>query len=214
AQNVSDALLSALQKGVALRALGQAATPALASFTATRTDVVRGQEWWLGQLQLSQAWAISRGQGVTVAVLDTGVDPSHPDLTGSVTPGPDYYPDGARPGSADWGVHGTAMASMIAGHGHGAGAPNGMMGVAPAAKILSIRVLPDDNDHRPRPPAAAGDTLAEAIRYSVDHGAQVVSMSLGDSDYGAAGGRQAEQLAVDYALAHGVVLVASAGNSG
>jgi type VII secretion-associated serine protease mycosin len=214
AQNASDGLMSALEKKVTLRALGQAATPALVAFAATRTDAVRGQEWWLGSLQLNQAWAISRGQGVTVAVLDTGVDPTHPDLAGSVTTGPDYYPDGAALGSADWGLHGTAMASLVAGHGHGAGGPNGMMGVAPAAKILSLRVLPDDNDRRPRPPVAARDTLAEAIRYAVDHGAQVISMSLGDSDYGAAGGRQTEQQAIDYAIAHGVVLVASAGNSG
>jgi hypothetical protein len=107
------------------------------------------------------------------------------------------------------------MASLIAGHGHGPGAASGMIGVAPSAKILSIRVIPDDNDHRPRPRSAAGDTqLAQAIRYAVDHGAQVISMSLGDSDFGAAGGRRSEQEAVDYAIAHGVVVVASAGNSG
>jgi type VII secretion-associated serine protease mycosin len=215
AQSVSDGLLSALHRGMTRRAFGQGAAPALASFAATRTDAVRGQEWWLGSLQVSQAWTISRGQGVTVAVLDTGVDPTHPDLTGSVTTGPDLYPDGAQPGNADWGQHGTAMASLIAGHGHGAGAASGMIGVAPAAKILSIRAIPDDNDHRPRPPSVAGDTqLALAIRYAADHGAQVISMSLGDSDYGAAGGRRSEQQAIDYAIAHGVVVVASAGNSG
>jgi subtilisin family serine protease len=107
------------------------------------------------------------------------------------------------------------MASLIAGHGHGAGAASGMVGVAPAARILSVRVIPDDNDHRPRPPAQPGDTgLAEAIRYAVDHGARVISMSLGDSDVGAAGGRRPEQDAVDYAFEHNVVVVASAGNSG
>jgi type VII secretion-associated serine protease mycosin len=215
AQSVTDGLMSALQGGMTRRAFGQAAAPALASFATTRTDAVRGQEWWLGSLQVSQAWTISRGQGVTVAVLDTGVDSTHPDLAGSVTTGPDLYPDGAQPGDADWGQHGTAMASLIAGHGHGAGGAGGMIGVAPSAKILSIRAIPDDNDHRPRPPLVAGDTqLALAIRYAVDHGAQVISMSLGDSDYGAAGGRRSEQEAIDYAIAHGVVVVASAGNSG
>src|SRR5437870_1898049 len=207
--------MGVLEKGMDLRAFGDAATPALVSFTATRPDAVRGPEWWLGTFQLDQAWSVSRGQGVTVAVLDTGVDPTHPDLTGSVTMGPDLYSDGARPGSPEWGLHGTAMASLIAGHGHGAGAAGGMIGVAPAARILSVRVIPDDNDRRPRPPAQPGDTgLAEAIRYAVDHGARVISMSLGDSDVGAAGGRRPEQDAVDYAFAHNVVVVASAGNSG
>jgi type VII secretion-associated serine protease mycosin len=214
AQNVSDGLMSALQGAMTRRAFGQAAAPALAAFAPTRTDAVRSQEWWLGSLQVSQAWTVSRGQGVTVAVLDTGVDPTHPDLTGSVTTGPDFYPDGAQPGNADWGLHGTAMASLIAGHGHGAGAASGMIGVAPLAKVLSVRAIPDDNDHRPRPPSAAAGQLALAIRYAVDHGAQVISMSLGDSDYGAAGGRGSEQYAIDYAIAHGVVVVASAGNSG
>src|SRR5205085_7031088 len=64
AQNVSDDLLSALQKHVTLRALGQP-TPAMAFFAAAPNDAVRSQEWWLGPLQLNQAWAISRGQGVT-----------------------------------------------------------------------------------------------------------------------------------------------------
>jgi type VII secretion-associated serine protease mycosin len=215
AQSVSDALIGVLQKSLDLHAFGAAATPALMSFTATRPDAVRGQEWWLGTLQLDQAWSVSRGQGVTVAVLDTGVDPTHPDLAGAVTSGPDFYPDGAQPGSPDWGQHGTAMASLIAGHGHGPGAASGMIGVAPAARILSVRVIPDDNDHRARSLTTPGDTgLAEAIRYAVDHGARVISMSLGDSDVGAAGGRRPEQDAVDYAIAHNVVVVASAGNSG
>ena len=215
AQNVSDSLMSALQKRVTARAFARTATPALASFAAVRADAVRGQEWWLGPLQLNQAWAISRGQGVTVAVLDTGVDSTHPDLAGSVTTGPDYFSDGAKPGDPDWGEHGTAMASLIAGHGHGPGAASGMIGLAPAASILSIRVIPEESDHRPKPPARAADaSLADAIRYAVDHGARVISMSLGDSDTGAAGGRRREQEAIDYAIAHGVVVVASAGNSG
>jgi type VII secretion-associated serine protease mycosin len=212
AQNVSDGLISALLQAMNRVAFGQA-TPQLAVTMAARTDAVRGQEWWLDRLQLGQAWALSRGQGVTVAVLDTGVDQSHPDLAGSVTAGPDLYPDGAALGDPDWGQHGTAMASLIAGHGHGAGQALGMLGVAPAARILSLRVIPDENDRRLRPPGS-GDTLARAIRYAADHGAQVISMSLGDADYGAAGGRRGEQDAIGYAVGKGVVVVASAGNSG
>src|SRR5439155_2496923 len=146
AQNVSDSLMSALQKRMTARAFARTAVPALASFAAVRADAVRGQEWWLGPLQLNQAWAVSRGQGVTVAVLDTGVDSTHPDLAGSVTTGPDYFSDGAKPGDPDWGEHGTAMASLIAGHGHGPGAASGMIGLAPAASILSIRVIPEESD--------------------------------------------------------------------
>lgn len=213
AQNVSDALISALQEGMSRQVFTP--SPSLATSSPATAAAVRDQEWWLGPLQMDQTWAVSRGQGVTVAVLDTGVDPNQPDLAGSVTTGPDYYPDGAAlgDGASDWGQHGTAMASLVAGHGDGVNGAGGMIGVAPAARVLSIRVIPDDNDRRPRP-RGASTSLSQAIRYAVDHGARVISMSLGDADYGAAGGRRAEQDAIDYAIAHNVVVVASAGNSG
>jgi subtilisin family serine protease len=111
------------------------------------------------------------------------------------------------------------MASTIAGHGHGPGAGAGVVGVAPAAKLLSVRVTWDNNDPIRSMPAAAraaagatdGNPVADGIRYAVDHGAQVINMSFGEAATSAT--RVAEtDSAVQYAIAHGVVLVASTGN--
>jgi type VII secretion-associated serine protease mycosin len=176
-------------------------------------DTVRNAEAWVLQaINVQAAWTISRGSGVTVAVIDSGVNPSVSDLVGSVTTGPDLTGVGTPPSNPNWGMHGTWMASLIAGHGHGAG--SGIIGVAPEAHILSIRVITDRSDpgyqqyeHQTR--ARGQRELATAIRYAVRHGAQVISMSLG---YNAPSApvRQALQ----FALGHGVVVVASSGNSG
>jgi type VII secretion-associated serine protease mycosin len=200
--------------GLALAVLARLLLAAPAS-----ADAVRDNEWALGAMQVPEAWGTSTGQGVTVAVLDTGVDVNHTDLSGQVTTGPDLVGGSARPGDPFWGLHGTAMASSIAGHGHGAGGRDGVMGVAPAARILSVRVVWDDNDPiRRLPPsqrteagARSGNPVGDGIRYAVDHGAQVINMSLGEA--GESSTRMAEtDAAVRYAIAHGVVLVASAGN--
>ncbi len=121
---------------------------------------------------------------------------------------------GTKSSNANWGVHGTWMASLIAGHGHGPGDDSGVLGIAPQATIMSIRVIPDRTDPnykryaREQEPAIQ-QSLASGIQYAVQHGAQVISMSIGYSAPNA-GVRQALQDAYD----HGVVVVASAGNSG
>jgi serine protease len=185
------------------------------SAAPTRTaDFYRSQQWTLGALHVSSAWGYSRGHGVTVAVLDTGVDGRQADLTGQVIDGPDFTGGLRRPGSRYWGRHGTSMASVIAGHGHGESA--GIMGVAPEAKVLSIRATSELTD-----PARARHTrvdrtrtaVAKGIRYAADHGAQVISMSLGGGMHFYNGNRL-EAAAVRYALRKGIVLVASAGNDG
>src|SRR5260370_25605200 len=104
----------------------QGSVPALA-------DQVRSQEWWLAKLHVTRAWATARGSGVTVALLDTGVDPAQPDPSGSVITGPDLTNSGEKQGSQFFGIHGTAMASLIVGHGHGAA---GVTGVAPDARLI------------------------------------------------------------------------------
>jgi type VII secretion-associated serine protease mycosin len=177
-------------------------------------DTIRDQEWALSFLHAQQAWRTTEGQGVTVAVLDTGVDGTHPDLTGQVLPGKDFVGFGAEQGDASWARHGTAMAGIIAGHGHGPGDTEGVLGIAPRARILPVRVILESTDPaRNKARTSRGDALAEGIRWAADHGADVINLSLGDDSASAHPDRD-EDDAVQYALSKGVPVVASAGNDG
>ena len=105
---------------MALTAMGTAAIAIGLSAVPAAADQVRHREWWLSSLGVTSAWAASQGSGVTVAVLSDGVDRSHADLTGAVTTGP--APAGAPVAAGQYfGEHGTPIASLIAGRGHGAG---------------------------------------------------------------------------------------------
>ncbi|MEJ1229489.1 MAG: S8 family serine peptidase [Galbitalea sp.] len=119
-----------------------AAAPASAPGIA-KTDYIRDGEYWLDQYNIQSAWSTTEGKGITIAVIDTGVDGTVPDLAGAVSGGTDFSGDGAangeRPvGTADDRDHGTMVASLAAGRGTGDGA--GLIGVAPQAKILSISI--------------------------------------------------------------------------
>jgi type VII secretion-associated serine protease mycosin len=174
----------------------------LTSAPAALADQVRDDQWPLYVYDAQKVWKISEGAGVTVAVIDTGVDASHPDLVGQVLPGKDFTGAG-NPHEDDDG-HGTGMASLIAGHGHGVNDSSGVMGLAPKAKILPVRIdLTDKN--------RADEELAAGIRYAVDQGAKVINLSLGDS---AASPGSDPADAVKYAQAHDVVVVAGTGNDG
>jgi subtilisin family serine protease len=140
------------------------------------------------------------------------VDTSVPDLSGSVTTGPDYTLGADPPGYQPPHLHGTFIASIIAGHGSGPGQAEGVMGIAPAARVISVRVILDDQE----PGLAAyndnpkfSSAIDRGVRYAANHGAQVINMSLGSSE------PSREMLsAIAYAVSRGVVVVASAGNSG
>ncbi|MFF8832904.1 type VII secretion-associated serine protease mycosin [Streptomyces sp. NPDC015131] len=177
-------------------------------------DGIRTQQWGLEALRTEDAWRTTKGAGVTVAVLDTGVDDAHPDLAGNVLPGKDLIGFGARRGDRPWARHGTAMAGIVAGHGHGPGGEDGVLGIAPEAKILPVRVILESGDPaRTKARNTRGTALAEGIRWAVDQGADVINLSLGD-DSESAHPDPGEDAAVQYALSKGAVVVASAGNGG
>jgi subtilisin family serine protease len=192
---------------IAVCASGVLAAPASA-------DTIRaGQQWVLDMLNVSPAWQQTEGAGVTVAVLDSGVDGKVSDLAGQVSQGPDFTGVTTSQRNQNWGVHGTWMASLIAGHGHDGGG-SGVVGIAPRARLLSVRVIPDKADPRytsyeHEPEAQIQDSLAKGINYAVASGAQVISMSIG---YSAPSTVVREALL--NASRHNVVVVASAGNSG
>ncbi|WP_051819521.1 type VII secretion-associated serine protease mycosin [Streptomyces sp. NRRL S-920] len=198
-----------------LAAAAVAAALALApAAPAHADDGIRAQQWGLDAMHTGQAWQTTKGAGITVAVLDTGIDAQHPDLVGNVLEGKDMVGFGARRGDRPWARHGTAMAGIIAGHGHGEGRGDGVLGIAPEARILPIRVILEDGDPaRKKARNTRGNALAEGIRWAADHGADVINLSLGD-DSKSAHPEPAEDAAVQYALKKGVAVVASAGNGG
>ena len=204
-----------------LGVMGFAPAIATAGAPAGHGNTVRDREWWLAGLHVQQAWQKTEGSGITVAILGTGVDASYPGLAGSVITGPDYTGSGRAPGSPYWGVEGTAVAGVIASHESGWG----LVGVAPAAKILSVRVTLEFNDPLASDQAISRrlpEAIANGIRYAADHGARVIDLPLDPGTLGltskgdpaAAGGSPAEQAAVGYALSKGIVLVAPAGDDG
>jgi subtilisin family serine protease len=162
-----------------------------------------GEQWSLTQasdvdVDAPEAWQVGIGTGAVVAVIDTGVDASHPDLVGRVLPGKDFA-GAATPATVDRVGHGTHVASIIAASGRQ------MAGIAPDARILPLKVFRD---------SASGFSMSgyvSAIRYAADQGVDAINISLG------CGGStscfsQAELDALTYATNKGVVVVAAAGN--
>ncbi|MER7416646.1 S8 family serine peptidase [Micromonospora peucetia] len=170
----------------------------LAAPAPARADTVRGLQWYLDTLKIPQAHKITKGEGVTVAVIDSGVDASLPDLRGQILPGKGLGAGTAADGRRDDDeklAHGTAMAGIIASRGGGA---MRHLGIAPKARILPVAL---------GRPFDSGD-VADGIRWAADAGADVINLSVGSD----AQPTPAEVAAVRYALDKNVVLVASAGN--
>ncbi|MFC0533439.1 type VII secretion-associated serine protease mycosin [Phytohabitans kaempferiae] len=177
--------------------VGSSGTGGSAPASVVRRDQIRDEQWQLTELRASHAWRHSTGDGVTVAVVDSGVDASHPDLAGQVLPGIDLVTPGSD-GRHDPVGHGTTVAGLIAGRNDD---DSGVVGLAPHAKILPVRVLDAENRY--------DDALivAKGVRWAVDNGAQVINLSLGGS-----GTSPALAAALDYAFARDVVVVACTGN--
>lgn len=160
------------------------------------SDPYRPRQWDLQRLRTAAAWQKSTGDGIVVAVLDTGVDATQPDLAGKVLPGYDAIAHGGT-ADTDPNGHGTHVAGIIAAL---TGNRVGISSVAPDAEILPIRVMD-----------AAGNgymsAAADGIVYAADHGAQVINMSFSTST-----DVDAVDAAVAYARGKGVVVVAAGGN--
>ncbi|MGO1050031.1 type VII secretion-associated serine protease mycosin [Crossiella sp. CA198] len=171
--------------------------------TPARPEI--GQLPWAQQvLAPDRAWPFSDGAGVTVAVVDSGVDADHPQLASKVLRGRDFYYLGGLPGNFDCVSHGTAVAGIIAA---GEADRIGFRGIAPGARILPVRV--SDRDLTDNGGAAAIDpvVLARGIWWAVDQGVKVLNLSVsGPVDNGHI------RDAVAYAVSKDVLVVAAAGN--
>jgi subtilisin family serine protease len=179
--------------------------PASASVTS---PMPRAAEWWLINWQVpTRVWPLTQGAGVTVALLDSGVQASVSDLRGAVVPGGDVtgaHTNGEHDFNSVGDGHGTQMAVLLAGRGY----EGGLVGIAPEAKIMPVVVT-----------AAAADltappgNVAAGIRYAVDNGAKIIDISQVYPSSSASGCDAAEQAAVSYALAKNIVVVAAEASS-
>jgi membrane-anchored mycosin MYCP len=220
-----------LSAALAAAMAGGALAGALLTAPAASADAWRDKEFWLKDTGVTNAWQVSKGAGVKVAIIDSGIDGNHPDLKGAVVGGTDVSGAGAPNGQKSIGAkteHGTLVATMLAGRGHTtptaspspsasatppgpppippAGGPDGITGVAPEAEILAISTWLGS-------PNPGGKTdqqqIPEAVRWAVDNGAKVINISLGSTspDW-----PQSWDAAFLYAEQKDVVIVAAAGN--
>jgi thermitase len=186
----------------AVAALAAAAAAARAATVAPLqvppNDPAWSGQWALRQIQAPDLWAFTDPNAhPVIAVVDSGADPSSPDLRDALVPGWDLLSNDAA--TPDWDGHGTGVSLVIA-----AAADNnyGLAGACPMCRIMPVKI--DDNG------SATPRLIAAGIRWAVDHGAGIISISLS----GAGSPDPEEQAAVDYAGAHGAVVVAAAGNDG
>ena len=137
----------------------------------TGADRIRDEQWHLSHLDIASAHAISQGEGITVAVVDSGIDEDHPDLAGNVLDGYDVVVGGAGNGWGDVDGHGTGMSGLIAAHGHGPDGAEGAMGIAPRAQILPLRIKTTEG-------YGDGSAMALAIDEAVRRGADIITVTV------------------------------------
>ncbi|MEU1506711.1 type VII secretion-associated serine protease mycosin [Kitasatospora sp. NPDC005748] len=182
-----------------------------AALPAAAVDSIRAQQWHLDAMKAPDMWKTTKGEGVTVAVIDGGFKLDHPDLVGQLLPGKDF--SGLPGGIGDFkDGHGTGIASLIAGTGKGMGG-QGAYGLAPGAKVLPLKIKNDSN---------AGsvstsdflDRIGQAITYAADQGAKVINISQAGPALQASSESVASvNSAIAHAVAKGSLVVAGVGNS-
>ncbi|MEU1671274.1 type VII secretion-associated serine protease mycosin [Streptomyces roseifaciens] len=165
-----------------------------------QADTIRSRQWHLNAMHAEEMWQMSTGTGVTVAVIDTGVDASLTDLRGQVLAGRDFTSESGN-GQTDTDGHGTHMAALIAATGK-KGGDAGSYGLAPGAKILPLRVGGKNY-------AQDTQAIVAALRYAAESDAKVINISLATP-----GRNELEEKAIAYALNKGKMIVAGVGNTG
>ncbi|MHB8125719.1 MAG: S8 family serine peptidase [Desulfitobacteriaceae bacterium] len=164
----------------------------------TVTDSKYTKQWSLANAEVPSAWEMgATGKGITIAVIDTGIDLQHPDLADNIVPGYNALTGSAMHGAnRDNNGHGTHVAGIAAAALNGIG----IVGVAYQAKIMPIKTMDKDGE-------GFDDAIAEGIVWAADHGAKIINLSLGSS-----GQTDILTHAIAYAINQGCLLVAAAGN--
>ncbi|MFG6401912.1 S8 family serine peptidase [Microbacterium sp. P04] len=172
------------------------------------TDQIRAQEYWLDQYGIREAWQTTRGAGTRIAIIDTGIGKGPAAFDGAVVGGTDLSgvgsPDGRTPVGAVDANHGSWVASLAAARGTADG--RGMIGVAPEAELLSVSLGFGSTSSVP-----FTEQIAEAMRWSVDNGADVINLSLTTNTLE---WDQSWDDAFLYAFQNDVVVIVAAGNRG
>ncbi|MBB1244531.1 S8 family serine peptidase [Streptomyces durbertensis] len=167
-----------------------------ASLASADAGSPRGKEWYLDALKMEEAWSRSKGEGMTVAVIDSGVDSSLPELRGRLLRGRSFDERAPDPHEDSHG-HGTTMAALVA----GTGQSGGMRGLAPESRVLPVKWEMRDGMFSPG--------YEKAIDYAVDQGAKIINLSFGAPIYPG----PEVQRAVDRANDRGALVFSSAGNT-
>ena len=164
-------------------------------------DPLRSRQWALERVSFERAWTVTRGEGVVVGIVDSGVDATHPDLAGQVLPGWTFTGAGftSHAGQTDVAGHGTHVAGIVAAR---AGNGTGVSGVAPGARILPVRVFDEQG-------SGWASDIANGIVWVANRGASVINLS-----FGSAVPSPAIAAAVRHAQGRGALVVAAAGNEG
>jgi subtilisin family serine protease len=169
---------------------------------------VRTSEYWLEELGIDDAWETTKGEGVTIAVIDSGIASDIDELDGAVAGGADFSGVGSGDGRTPLGAdahtrsHGTWVASLAAAR--GTGEDEGMIGVAPEAKLLAVSIGFGSVSEVP-----FSEQVASAITWSVDQGADVINLSFTTNQ---TSWDESWDRAFQYAFDHDVVIVVAAGN--
>ncbi|MEU8543052.1 S8 family serine peptidase [Streptomyces sp. NPDC048717] len=166
---------------------------------------VRDQQWYLDRMHVDKIWEKTTGEGIKIAVIDSGVNASTPSLKGQVLPGRDAsIPEGGGPDISDRTGHGTTTAELIA----GTGAGGGIQGLAPGAKIIPIKVPMLEFDELP----SIYDHVDQAIRMALQRDADIITISVANK-YVIGAGKTAQRYALQDALKKGVLVFAGSGDN-